>query len=170
MHTYRIQDGERIGRNYTESVLGIAVLVVLLACGFASMPMTVRTTGEDFSVSLRRDRQRAAELQELKNRDSTLEAEIKKLSKALESTKADLASFRQVHDTLIAQVAVTTSRMQEVAGQIEDTKDQTAKLTEYAALQEQLEKERDQAISQAKSAAERIRELTLRLQRAGAYP
>ncbi len=170
MHTYRIQDAERIGKNYIESILGIVVLVVLLACGFASMPMTVRTTGEDFSVSLRRDRQRAEELQTLKNRDSALEAEIKKLSKALESTKTDLASFRQVHDTLIAQVAVTTAKMQEVAGQIEATTGQATKLTEYAALQEQLRKERDQALSQAKGAAERVRELTLRLQKAGVYP
>lgn len=170
MHTYRIQDAERIGRNYIESALGIVVLVVLLACGFASMPMTVRTAGEDFSVSLRRDRQRAAELQELKDRDGALEAELKKLTRALESTKTDLASFRQVHDTLIAQVAVTTTKMQEVAGQIEGTKGQAAKLTEYAALQEQLMKERDLAISQAKDAAERVRELTLRLQKAGVYP
>ncbi len=170
MHTYRIQDAEKMGRNYIESILGIIVLVVLLACGFASMPMTVRTTGEDFSVSLRRDRQRAVELQELKNRDGTLEAELKKLSKTLDSTKTDLASFRQVHDTLIAQVAVTTAKMQEIAGQIEDTKGQATKLTEYATLQEQLRKERDQAVNQAKDATERVRELTLRLQKAGVYP
>lgn len=153
-----------------ESILGIVVLVVLLACGFASMPMTVRTAGEDISVSLRRDRQRAEELQELRNRDAGLEAEIKKLSKALESTKTDLASFRQVHDTLIAQVAVTTSQMQEVVGQIEESKGQAARLTEYAELQEKLQKERDQAVSQAKDATERVRELTLRLQKAGVYP
>ncbi|MGE5294188.1 MAG: hypothetical protein ACM3VT_05115 [Solirubrobacterales bacterium] len=170
MHTYRIQGADKIGRDNLESILGVVVLVVLLACGLASMPMTIRTAGEDISVSLRRDRERTQELQELRNRDGSLEAELKKLSKTLESTKADLASFRQVHDTLIAQVAVATAKMQEIAGQIEDTKGTATKLTEYATLQEQLKKERDAAVNQAKDATERVRELTLRLQRAGAYP
>ena len=113
---------------------------------------------------------RAAEIQDLRTRDSSLESELKKLTKLLESTRADLASFRQVHDTLIAQVAVTTAKMQEIEGKMQDTKAQAGKLSEYAALQEQLQKERDEALTQAKDAGERVRELTLKLQRAGVYP
>jgi len=60
--------------------------------------------------------------------------------------------------------------MQEIEAGMETTKVQAEKLSEYAALQEELQKERDEALLQAKSAAERVRELTLRLQRAGVYP
>lgn len=170
MHTYRIQVAERDGRDIMESVLGIVVLVVLIACGLASVPLPSRIASEEASISRRRDKQRVAEIQDLRAQNTSLESELEKLSKALESTKTDLASFRQVHDTLIAQVTTTTARMQEIEAGMETTKVQAEKLSEYAALQEELQQERDEALLQAKSAAERVRELTLRLQRAGVYP
>ena len=170
MNTYRIQEAQSNGRDNAEAILGIVVLVMLVTCGLASVPMPSRTMGEEPSISLRRDKLRAAEIQDLRTQDSSLEDELRKLSKALENTKADLTSFRQVHDTLIAQVATTTTKMQEIEGSIQDTKSQAGKLSEYAVLQERLQKERDEALGQAKDAAERVRELTLRLQRAGVYP
>jgi septal ring factor EnvC (AmiA/AmiB activator) len=170
MHTYRIQEAERNGRDNVEGILGIVVLVVLIACGLASVPLPSRIASEEASISRHRDQLRAAEIQNLQTRDSSLESELKKLTKLLESTRADLTSFRQVHDTLISQVAVTTGKMQEIESNMQDTKAQAGKLSEYAALQERLQKERDEALTQAKDAAERVRDLTLRLQRAGVYP
>jgi len=170
MQTYRIQETDARGGDNVETILGIVVLVVLVACGLARVPMPVRMAGEEASIGLRGGRLHSTVVQELETRNSSLEGEIKKLSKAVESTKADLASFRVVHDTLIAQVAATTAKLQEVDGRIAETKTHAGKLNEYAALQEQLRKERDEALDEAKDAAERVRELTLRLQRAGVYP
>jgi len=60
--------------------------------------------------------------------------------------------------------------VQELEGRLQDSKTLAGKLKEYAALQERLQKERDEAVRQAQEAADRIRELTLKLQRAGVYP
>lgn len=169
MHTYRIEETESSGSRHAEMILAIVVLAVLVACGLASVPVPSRISEEE-AIALRREKMRVTEIEGLRTRDGAMESELKKLTKALEGTKSDLASFRQVHDTLIAQVALTTSKMQEVDGRIEDTKAQAERLSEYAALQEQLQKERDQALTQAKDAGQRIRELTLKLQRAGVYP
>lgn len=170
MHTYRIQEADAGGSDNVETILGIVVLVVLVACGLASVPLPGRLAGEEASIGFRGGRVHSTVVQELQTRNLSLEDEVKKLSKAVENTKADLASFRVVHDTLIAQVAATTAKLQEVDGRIEETKSHAGKLNEYAALQEQLRKERDEALGEAKDAAERVRELTLRLQRAGVYP
>lgn len=170
MQSHRVRERERIGSDSVETVLGIVVLLVLVACGLASVPMPSRTAGDNISISLRRDRLRAAEIQELRTRDSSLETELRKLSKAIDATRSDFASFRQVHDTLITQVATATAKLQEFESKFQDAKNQTTKINEYTTVQEQLKKERDEALAQAKDAAERVRELTLRLQRAGVYP
>lgn len=170
MPTYCVRERERAGGDNLERALGVVILLVLAACGLANVPMPSRATVEDISVGLRRDQVRAAEIQDLRTRNGSLEAELRKLAKSLETTRSDFTSFRQVHDTLIAQVATATAKLQEFEGKFQDTKTQAAKMSEFASLQEQLKKERDEAMTQAKDAAERVRELTLRLQRAGVYP
>jgi len=170
MHTNRIREWGRNEKYTEEAIVGIAVLVLLVVCGLANAPIPTHMTSKELSFSLGWEKQRVAQIQELRTRDSTLEGEVKKLSKALETSKADLASFRQVHDTLIAQLATATAKLQELEGIFQNSKVQEGKLKEYVSLQEQLKKERDEALNQAKDAADRIRELTLRLQRAGVYP
>jgi len=170
MQTYRADERERVGYENAEAILGIVVLFVLMACGLASVPMPSRTLSENASISLRRDKQRAAEIQDLRVRDGSLETELRKLAKAIETANSDFASFRQVHDTLIAQVATATAKLQEFENKFQTSKTQTTQISEYASVQEQLKKERDEALAQAKEAADRIRELTLRLQRASASP
>ncbi|MEN6423831.1 MAG: hypothetical protein ABFD90_17755 [Phycisphaerales bacterium] len=170
MHTYRIGKSERNGKSSEETIVGIAALILLVACGLASVPAPGRVTSMEPSLSFHRERLHATQIEKLQTRDSKLEEEIRKLSKTLENTRADLASFRQVHDTLITQVGTTTSTVQDLEARLQESKVQAGKLKEYTALQEQLKKERDEAVSQARDAAERIRELTLKLQRAGVYP
>ena len=181
MQTYHSQGTEGIDKGIAETILGIVVLIVLVACGLASVPLPSRVTAEQPSVSLRRDQLRAAEIQQLRDQNSSLQNELKKLSRALDNTKEDLASFRQVHDALIAQVATATAKMQDVENRIQDSKSQAKKLNEYASQQEklkseyasaeeQLKRERDEAVEQASKAAEQIRQLTLRLQRANLLP
>ena len=149
--------------------MGIAAVVLLLVCGLTDVPAPARMMDGDPSPDFSRERRHVTQVERLQTRDSELQDEIRELSQALEDTKADLSSFRRVHDTLIAQVAATTAQVQELEGRLVDSKAQAAKLKEYAALQQQLQKERDEAVGQAKAAAERIRELTLKLQRAGVY-
>jgi septal ring factor EnvC (AmiA/AmiB activator) len=170
MHTYHIRESGKSGKNCEETILGIVVLVLLVVCGFAGVSAPSRVTSRESSVGFQRERLHATQVEQLQARDGTLETEIKKLSKALENSREDLASFRQVHDALIAQVATTTNKVRELEGSLQDSRTQMGRLKEYAAMQEQLQKERDEAVSQAKDAAERIRELTLKLQRAGVYP
>ncbi len=170
MYTYHIRASRRNRKDSEEMILGIVVLVLLVVCGLAQVPVPSRMAGRDPSLNFQLERLHATHVQELRTRDHALEDEIKRLSRALDGTRADLASFRQVHDSLITQVATATTRLQELEATLHDSKAQAGKLKEYASLQEQLKKERDEAVSQAHNAAERIRELTLKLQRAGVYP
>lgn len=166
---YRIQEAVRDNWN-AEGVVGIVVLLMLVACGMASVPKPHRIAGEELAISLRRDKQRAAEIQSLRDENESLQSKLQSLSKTLESTRADLASFRQAYDTFYSQAVTTTAKVQEIESTIEDAKAQSEKIRKYTALQEQLQKERDEALTQAKDAADRVRELTLKLQRAGVYP
>ncbi len=170
MNTYHIQESSSSRKGWEERILGIVVLILLVACGLASLPVPSYMTSRESSFRFDWERLHATQVERLQARAKVLENEIRRLSKALENTQADLHSFRQVHDTLIAQVATTTGSVREIEGSLQDSKAQAEKLKEYAALQEQLRKERDEAVSRAKDAAERIRELTLKLQRAGVYP
>jgi len=170
MRTYLIRKSESGGKSIDETVVGVAALVLLMACGLAGIQTSSRTTNLEPSLGFHRERLHAGQIERLQTRDSKLEEEIKRLTQDLENTQADLASFRQVHDVLITQVGATTSRVQELEARLQDSKVQGGKLKEYAALEEQLKKERDEAVGQAQNAAERIRELTLQLQRAGVYP
>ncbi|MBP7050332.1 MAG: hypothetical protein KBE65_04895 [Phycisphaerae bacterium] len=169
MHTYQIRESGTNKKSFEEMILGIVVLVLLVVCAFAGVSASSRTASRE-SFSLQRARVHAARIEQLQTRDDLLEGEIKRLSKALENTRSDLASFRQVHDTLITQVATATNKVRELEASIQSSQVQASKLKEYAAMREQLQKERDEAVSRAKDAAERIRELTLKLQRAGVYP
>jgi hypothetical protein len=170
MRTYRVRERERVGYDNAETILGVLILIVLVACGLASVPMPGRVMSENDSINLRQDRQRAMEIQGLRAQNRSLETELRKLAKTIETTNADFTSFRQVHDTLISQVATATAKLQEFESKFQDAKTQATKTNEYAGLQEQLKKERDEALAQAKDAAERVRELTLQLQRARVYP
>jgi septal ring factor EnvC (AmiA/AmiB activator) len=169
MHTYQIRESGTNRKSFEEMILGIVVLVLLVVCAFAGVSASSRTTSRE-SFSLQRARVHATRIEQLQTRDEMLEGEIKRLSKALENTRSDLASFRQVHDTLITQVATATNKVRELEASIQSSQVQASKLKEYAAMREQLQKERDEAVSRAKDAAERIRELTLKLQRAGVSP
>jgi len=170
MRRYHIGRSERNVKSSEEAILAVAALVLLVTCGLVSLPASGRVANMEPSLSFHRERLHAAQIERLQNRDGKLEDEIKKLSKTLENTRADLTSFRQVHDTLIAQVATTTTQVEDLEARLLDSKAQAGKLKEYVAVQEQLRKERDEAVNQAQDAAERIRELTLKLQRAGVYP
>jgi len=170
MQTYRVQERERVGYDTAETILGVVILMVLVACGLASVPMPGRVMSETDAITLRRDRQRATEIQELRDQNNSLQNELRTLARSLETTNSDFVSFRQVHDTLIAQVATATAKLQEFENKFQDSKTQTTKLSEYAGLQDQLKKERDEALAQAKDATERVRELTLQLQRAKVFP
>jgi len=170
MRTYRIRQSGANGNSREEAIVGVVAFVLLVACGLAGICAPSHTTSAEPSLGFQQERLHAAQIGRLQTRDNGLEDEIRRLSRNLESTKVDLASFRQAHDVLITQVAATTARVQELEGRLQDSKTLAGKLKEYAALQERLQKERDEAVRQAQEAADRIRELTLKLQRAGVYP
>ena len=109
-----------------EIAVAVVVFCVLVACGFASVPVPSRITEEE-AIAVRREKMRVAEIEGLRTQDGALQGEVDRLTKVLESTKADLASFRQVHDTLIAQVALTTAKMQDVEGKMLDAQAQAEK-------------------------------------------
>jgi chromosome segregation ATPase len=170
MQTYRIQEMAETDGSSLETILGIVVLAVLIACGLAGVPMPSRMASEEPVPGLRREKQRMAEIQELRTRNDTLNGELNRLTKALETTRADLASFRTLHDHLVLKVDTATAKLQEVENNIEDTQSRTGKLDEYATLHAQLTKERDEALAQVEDARDRVRDLTLKLQRAGVFP
>lgn len=170
MQTYRIQEMVETDWSNLETILGIVVLVLLIATGLASVPIPARMAGDEPVPGLRREKQRVAEIQELRTRNENLNGELSRLSKDLVITQTDLGRLQTLHAQLVLQVSEAKATLQEMGHNVENNAVQSEKLQEYAARYAQLERERDEALAQAEVRAEQIRQLTLSLQRARVIP
>jgi chromosome segregation ATPase len=85
----------------------------------------------------------------------------------LRKLEADMAALREGHDSLSAEVTKIIALSDELHLGLEATKTQVIRLSESLG---ELGQEREAAVAEAKAAKDRIRELTLELQRAGQWP
>ncbi len=149
---------------------GIAAIGVVLVCALGSVPNPNRTGR---SVADRHSRRQIARLeaalQQMQAQNTLLENGLGQLVDALQNTRADMAGLARRQQVLDGRVATTTNVVEQLQATVEETHRHALKLSEFVSLHELL-KERDDARNQAKDAGDRIRELTLRLQREGIYP
>jgi chromosome segregation ATPase len=110
-----------------------------------------------------------AALRKLEARNDEVQRELALIEPMLERAASDTAWLQQGYDALSTQVTTTTARLSDVDRVISQTQAQTAEVGEFLSLHKIIT-QRDEAKEEAERNAEQIRDLTLKLHRAGVYP
>ena len=151
----------------------VAGMIILAACAISDVPRPSRTTPAGRGREQDRGGQSLAELQtatqQLQARNSAVESEMATLARLLQGVRAELAGLKEGHDSLAAQVTTTTATLQKLETTVQQTSERVANGVDPKVLQ-QVTKERDEALVQTKQSDDQVRQLTLKLQRAGLFP
>jgi predicted nucleic acid-binding Zn-ribbon protein len=110
-----------------------------------------------------------AALRKLEARNNEVQKELAMIEPLLERTASDSIWLQQGYDALSTQVTTTTARLSDVDRILKQTEAQTAEVGEFLSLHKIIT-QRDEAKEEAERNAEQIRDLTLKLHRAGVYP
>ncbi|OHB66175.1 MAG: hypothetical protein A2Y77_04560 [Planctomycetes bacterium RBG_13_62_9] len=173
MHPYYLREKRESGRNSLEIVVGIVAIGLLAACVLADLPRVDSPTSAQRSRDYQQHGQSIAALEAtirtLQTKNEAADVQLAKIAQLLESTRADLINLIDGHSSLSTQVVAATTRLQELETTVQETNEHATKLSEFISMHQLLE-ERDAAISESKRSGDQVRDLTLRLQRAGVYP
>jgi chromosome segregation ATPase len=161
-------------RDSLETAAAVAALVILMTCVISSAPRVAQMArGGQSTQERQQDKQALAELQttanQLKARNETMGAELTRVTQLLESTRSNLARLTAEHTSLGTQVTTTAAKLQQLETTVQQAREQMAKFNGAGAM-EKIVQQRDQALAQSKQSDEQIRQLTLKLQKAGVYP
>ncbi|MBM4025320.1 MAG: hypothetical protein FJ280_07925 [Planctomycetes bacterium] len=157
-----------------EIAAAVAAIVILMLCALAEAPRLSLTTPAARAAQEReKNRQSFADLQaatrQLLTQNDAMQTELASLTRLLESTRSQVARLTEGHSTLGTQVATTAAKLQQFETTVQQTSERLTKFSESAVL-ERITKERDEAMTHAKRGDDQIRQLTLKLQKAGIYP
>jgi septal ring factor EnvC (AmiA/AmiB activator) len=151
----------------------VAGMIILAACAIADVPRPSRTMPAGRGKEQEHSRQSLAELQmttqQLQARNNAVEAEMTTLTRLLQGVRAELAGLKEGHDSLEVQVTTTATKLQKLETTVQQTSERVANSVDPKVLL-QVTKERDEALAQSKQSDDQVRQLTLRLQRAGLFP
>jgi chromosome segregation ATPase len=152
-----------------ETVVILAGLVLALISTFGPVPAL---DPEEWAFQ-QHDRARLASLEaalrKLEARNDDLLRELALLEPMVERAASDTAWLQEGYDALSMQVTTTTARLADLDRAVNQTQAQTAEVSELLSLHKILA-QRDEAKEEAERNAEVIRDLTLKLHRAGVYP
>ncbi|MBN1358940.1 MAG: hypothetical protein JW993_00025 [Sedimentisphaerales bacterium] len=153
-------------------IAGIGVVILLLST-LSTPRLSSTMTREELTADRTRKAQRIETLQTwltaAQQGNESLRTQLATTNSHLEKARAQIGALAEERDGLSAQVASTTRQLQEIDGQFQALKEEMAKFKEIVSVQ-QVAEERDDAVERAKKAEERVRELTLQLNRAGIWP
>lgn len=174
MVPYSMREAREPRKDVLEVVAAVLAFIVVLACAVSDVPRLYLTTPAARAVKEREsNRQSFAQLQtaarELQARDEALQAELAKITRLLETTRSNLANLTEGHGALSTRVTATATKLQQFETTVNQTNERLTKFSESAVL-ERVTKERDDATTHAKQSDDQIRQLTLKLQKAGIYP
>jgi chromosome segregation ATPase len=110
-----------------------------------------------------------AAVRQLEAKNNEVQKELVMMGPILERAASDTAWLQEGYDALSTRVATATTRLGDLDRLLGQTQAQTAEVGEFLSLHKIL-KQRDEAMEQAERNAEEIRDLTLKLHRAGVYP
>jgi DNA repair ATPase RecN len=152
----------------------VAAAVILVTCAISNVPRLNQTTrAGQAAMEREQDKQSIAQLQmatnQLKARNEAVGTELTQITRLLENTRSELASLTAGHNSLGTQVTTTAGKVQQLEATVRQTSERMVKFTGSDALQK-IAKERDDALAQTKQSDEQVRQLTLKLQKAGVYP
>jgi chromosome segregation ATPase len=173
MIPYCLREEDRPRTNRLEIGAAVAGMIILAACAIADVPRPSRTTPMAQGKEPQRAGPSLAELQtatqQLQMRNSAVETEVTTLTRLLQGVRAELAGLKEGHDSLETQVTTTATKLQKLETAVQQTSERVANSVDPKVLG-QVTKERDEALAQSKQSDDQVRQLTLKLQRAGLFP
>jgi len=173
MYPYSMREAEEPRRNALEIGAAVAGMIILAACAISDVPRPGLLTSAARTKEPGRSGPSTAALQtatqQLQMRDTAIEADVAALTRLLQGARAELASLKEQHSTLEAQVTTTVAKLQKLETAVQESSARLANAPDPKVLL-QATKDRDEALAQSKQSDEQVRQLTLKLQRAGLYP
>jgi chromosome segregation ATPase len=172
--SYYMREESQPRRRWLEMGAAVAAAIILTICMVSSVPYVNETTrGARIAKEREQDRQAMAQLQvvtrQLQARNQAAETQLAHVARLLESTRSDVSTLTEGHGTLRTQVATTTAKVQQLDTVVQQTSEELAKISGTDIVRK-ITKERDDAILRSQNSDGRVRDLTLKLQRAGIYP
>jgi septal ring factor EnvC (AmiA/AmiB activator) len=173
MYPYCMREADEPRRNMLEIGAAVAGMIILAACAISDVPRPRLTTPVARAKEPERNGPSTAELQtatqQLQKRYGAVEADVATIARLLQDLRFELASLKDGHHSLEAQVTTTVAKLQKLETTVQETSARVANAVDPKVLL-QATKERDEAIAQSKQSDDQVRQLTLKLQRAGLYP
>ena len=173
MVPYCLREEQKPRTNTLEIGAAVAGMIILAACAIADVPRPGRTTPVGRGKEPEHSRQSLAELQtatqQLQARNNAVEAEMATVTRLLQGVRSELAGLKEGHNSLETQVTTTATKLQKLETTVQQTSERVAKSVDPKALL-QATKERDEVLAQTKQSDDQVRQLTLKLQRAGLFP
>jgi len=174
MVPYSMREARELRKDVLEVVAAVAALVLLLVCAVSDVPRLYLTTPGARAAKERESNQQSFALlqtatRELQARDVAMQAELAKITRLLETTRSNLANLTEGHGALDMRVTATAAKLQQFETAVHQANERLTKFSESAVL-ERITKERDDAATRANQSDDQVRQLTLKLQKAGIYP
>jgi septal ring factor EnvC (AmiA/AmiB activator) len=161
-----MREEQEPGRNVLEILAAVAAMAILVVCAISGLSGLGLTMHADQAKAREQNNRSIAQLQ---TRDNALETDLANMARLLQTFRSDLAKLAAGHDTLGTQVTTTAAKLKQLEATVQQTGGRVANSGDAAALQ-QVAKQRDEALAQSKLSDDQIRQLTLKLQKAGVYP
>lgn len=173
MVPYCMRETHEPRTNMLEIGAAVAGMIILAACAIADVPRLNLPTPVGRGKEPGHNGPSLAALQtatqQLQARNSAVEAEMATITRLLQGARSELAGLKEGQDSLEAQVTTTVAKLQKLETTVQQTSERVAKGVDPKALL-QATKERDEALAQTRQSDDQVRQLTLKLQRAGLYP
>ncbi|MCU0917777.1 MAG: hypothetical protein MUC88_24925 [Planctomycetes bacterium] len=165
MYPYSLREEPEPRKEIFEIVVAAVTVAILVACALSDLSVLSQMTPGSATHAREQTRQSLAQVQ---TRNEALTAELTKVSQRLESTRSDLTKLTEAYNKLGTLATATTTRLNQLETMVQQANERMAKINESAAVQ-QIAKQRDEAIVRSKQSDDQVRQLTLRLQKAGIY-
>lgn len=173
MVPYAMREGQESRKIVLEVVVAVVGIIVAAACALSDAPRPSLAMPVLQVKEQKRQGQLIAELQtalqQLQTRNTAVESETVALTRLLQGLRAELAGLKEGHTALQTQVTTTVAKLQQLETALEQTNERVANSVDPKALL-QATKERDEALAQSKQSDDQVRQLTLKLQKAGLFP
>ncbi len=172
--SYYMREESQPRRRWLEIGAAVAAAIILIICMISSVPYVNETTrGARLAKEREQDRQALTQLlattRQLQARNQAAETQLANVTRLLEGARSDVSKLTEGHGTLRTQVATTTAKVQQLDTVVHQNSEELAKISGTDIVRK-ITKERDEAITRSKSSDSQVRDLTLKLQRAGIYP
>ncbi len=173
MVPYYEREGHESRKIVLEIGAAVAGIIISAACTLSSAPRPSLATPMVEQKELKHSKQLIAELQtalqQVQERNKAVEADLVANARLLQDFRSELAGLKNGHNALENQLTTTVAKLQRLETAVQQTSERVAKSVDPKVLL-QVTKERDEALAQSKQSDDQVRQLTLKLQKAGLFP